>query len=50
MKEGLLPILMRMQAPPFWITTMASLFKENVIEEIKRRLKEYGPWGLLGHI
>ena len=24
--------------------------KENVIKEIKRRLKEYGPFGLIGHI
>ena len=31
-------------------TTMVSSKKENVIKEIKRRLKEYGPFGLIGHI
>ena len=47
MKEGLLAYIDEDKRSDY----NNGLFKkENVIKEIKRRLKEYGPWGLLGHI
>jgi len=47
MKEGLLAYIDEDKRSDY----NNGLFKkENVIKEIKRRLKEYGPLGLIGHI
>ena len=47
MKEGLLAYIDEDKRSDY----NNGLFKkENVIKEIKRRLKEYGPFGLIGHI